>query len=60
MRAVHLAPPDAVEDRLAALAAGFDDALATTTAAAELAGRLAWLDGQARARPGSSPVLRRR
>ena len=38
MRAVHLAPPDAVDDRLAALAAGFDDALATTTAAAELAG----------------------
>jgi DNA-binding response OmpR family regulator len=57
MRAVHLAPPDAVEDRLAALAAGFDDALATTTAAAELAGRLAWLDGRARPRSGSSPVL---
>ena len=57
MRAVHLAPPDAVEDRLAALAAGFDDALATTTAAAELAGRLAWLDGRARSRPGSEPVL---
>ena len=35
----------------------FDDALATTTAAAELAGRLAWLDGRARPRPGSSPVL---
>ena len=57
MRAVHLAPPDAVEERLAALAAGFDDALATTTAAAELAGRLTWLDARSRSRPGSAPVL---
>lgn len=44
MRAVHLAPPDAVSCRLDALAAGFDDALATTVPAAELAGRLRWLD----------------
>ena len=60
MRAVHLAPPDAVAERLAALAMGFDDALATTTDAAELAGRLVWLETKARARPGirrsSSPI----
>jgi DNA-binding response OmpR family regulator len=57
MRAVHLAPADAVGDRLAALARGFDDALATTTTAAELVGRLTWLDVRARARPGSPVVL---
>ncbi len=44
MRAVHLAPPDAVTRRLEALGLGFDDALATTVPAVELAGRLAWLD----------------
>jgi DNA-binding response OmpR family regulator len=47
MRAVHLAPPDAVERRLEALASGFDDALSTAIPAAELAGRLAWLDARA-------------
>jgi len=57
MRAVHIAPPKAVEDRLAALALGFDDALATTMASDELAGRLAWLDARARSREGSAPVL---
>jgi two-component system response regulator MtrA len=57
MRAIHLAPPDAVAERLAALAAGFDDALATTTDSAELAGRLTWLETKARARPGSPIVL---
>ncbi len=57
MRAVHIAPPDAVAQRLAALALGFDDALTTMTNAAELAGRLAWLEAKARARPGSPVVL---
>jgi DNA-binding response OmpR family regulator len=57
MRAIHLAPPEAVAERLAALAAGFDDALATTTDAEELAGRLTWLETKARARPGSPIVL---
>ena len=33
---------------------GFDDALRRTTAAAELAGRLAWLDGRAATRTGSA------
>lgn len=47
MRAVHLAPPDAVDHRLQALASGFDDALSTAIPAAELAGRLAWLDARA-------------
>ena len=56
MRAIHLAPPDAVDARLAALAAGFDDALTTATPATELAGRLAWLDAKARQRPGSGSL----
>ncbi len=47
MRAVHLAPPDAVARRLEALASGFDDALSTAIPAAELAGRLSWLDARA-------------
>src|SRR5262249_22304317 len=57
MRAIPLPPPDAVAERLAALAAGFDDALVSTTDAAELAGRLTWLETKARARPGSPIVL---
>ena len=56
MRAVHLAPPEAVDARLAALESGFDDALTTSTAASELARRLLWLDGKARERPGSGSV----
>jgi DNA-binding response OmpR family regulator len=51
LRAVHLAPPDAGADRLAALARGFDDALTTATSGAELAGRLRWLEARARERP---------
>jgi DNA-binding response OmpR family regulator len=51
LRAVHLAPPEAVSDRLAALAGGFDDALTTATSAAELVGRLGWLESRARERP---------
>jgi DNA-binding response OmpR family regulator len=57
MRAVHLAPPQSVAARLAALELGFDDALATTTPTAELVGRLAWLDARARARPGTQLLL---
>ena len=57
MRAVHLAPPDAVDARLAALAAGFDDALTTTTPVSELAGRLGWLDAKAQTRPGAGTLL---
>ena len=57
LRAVHLAPPDAVTQRLAALAAGFDDALTTATTGSELAGRLDWLEARASARPSSSPAL---
>lgn len=48
LRAVHLAPPEAVASRLASLEAGFDDALASTVSARELAGRLGWLDGRPR------------
>ena len=54
LRVLHLAPPDAVEARLAALALGFDDSLTTATTGAELAGRLAWLEARARDRIGST------
>ena len=57
MRAVHLAPPDAVDSRLAALAAGFDDAITSATPVPELVGRLAWLDARARPRDGSGAAL---
>ena len=57
LRIVHLAPPEAVNDRLAALARGFDDALATTIPAAELVGRLVWLDGRARVRPRAGSLI---
>jgi DNA-binding response OmpR family regulator len=57
LRAIHLAPPDAVAERLAARALGFDDALLTTTPAAELAGRLGLLEARSRAMPGTGPVL---
>jgi two-component system response regulator RegX3 len=46
MRAVHVAPPDAVAEPLEALEAGFDDALPSTVPARELLGRLAWLEGR--------------
>ena len=57
LRAVHLAPPDASDARLAALSLGFDDALLATTGAAELAGRLHLLEARARATPGGRSVL---
>jgi two-component system response regulator RegX3 len=57
LRAVHLAPPDAAAERLAALALGFDDALATATTALELAGRLRMLDARAQERPTPGTVL---
>ncbi|HEY3336214.1 MAG TPA: response regulator transcription factor [Candidatus Limnocylindrales bacterium] len=57
MRAVHLAHPDAVDARLGALAAGFDDALASTTALAELVGRLWWLEAGAQPSEGSGNAL---
>jgi DNA-binding response OmpR family regulator len=57
MRAVHLAPPDAGDARLAALAAGFDDAITSATPVPELVGRLAWLDATARPRDGSGTAL---
>jgi DNA-binding response OmpR family regulator len=51
LRVIHLAPPAAVEERLGALARGFDDALTTSTSGSELAGRLAWLEARAQPRP---------
>lgn len=57
LRIVHLAPPDDVEGRLRALRLGFDDALAATVAAVELAGRLAWLASRARVRAGNARVI---
>src|SRR6476661_8657650 len=44
MRAVHMAPPGAGDARLAALAAGFCDAITSATPLSELAGILTWLD----------------
>ncbi len=46
LRIVHISAPAAVERRLAALRAGFDDAVPSSISAAELAGRLAWRDAQ--------------
>jgi two-component system, OmpR family, response regulator ResD len=58
MRAVLVAPPEAVDARLDALARGFDDALATNVPLDELAGRLAWHDARSRAaRPSGDGVL---
>ncbi len=57
LRAVLLAPPAAVAERLAALALGFDDALVTTVAVAELAGRLALLEAGARSEPNVDTVV---
>jgi DNA-binding response OmpR family regulator len=57
MRAIHLAPPEAVELRLAALGLGFDDALTSTTPAAELAGRLTLLDLRFRGRATHGHLL---
>ncbi|HEX5148173.1 MAG TPA: response regulator transcription factor [Candidatus Limnocylindrales bacterium] len=54
LRAMHLAPADAVSSRMAALARGFDDALTTEVTGDELAARLAWLEGRARERPGGT------
>lgn len=58
LRIMHLAPPDAVDRRLRALDAGFDDALASTVSDVELAGRVAFLASRARARAGSGGVIR--
>lgn len=57
MRAVHLAPPEAVAQRLAALRLGFDDAYATSMPADELAGRLSLLDTPTRSRAAIGAVL---
>jgi DNA-binding response OmpR family regulator len=57
LRAVHVAPPDAVTERLAALAAGFDDALTTATSGSGVAGRLGWLEARASAKPASNGAL---
>lgn len=56
LRALHLAPPGAIADRIAALARGFDDALTTATTTGELAARLELLEARARERhvPGST------
>jgi two-component system response regulator RegX3 len=57
MRAVHLAAPEAVELRLAALGLGFDDALSTETPAVELVGRLVLLESRLRAQTRPGPIL---
>ena len=57
LRVLHLAPPGAVADRIAALARGFDDALTTATTSGELAARLAWLEARTRDRPAPGARL---
>ena len=57
MRAVHISSPAAIAERLAALEAGFDEALPASTPVAELLGRLTWLDARSRARQPSAGVL---
>ena len=57
LRVVHLAPPIAVTERLAALAGGFDDALPSTIPLAELLGRLNWLESRMRVRRAPREVL---
>jgi DNA-binding response OmpR family regulator len=57
LRAVLLTPPEAVSERLAALALGFDDALLTTTPVTELAGRLALLEAGSRREPHTDAVV---
>jgi two-component system response regulator RegX3 len=57
LRALHLAPPEAVSSRIAALARGFDDALTTATTGRELAARLAWLEGRSRDRHATGTPL---
>lgn len=57
LRTLHLAPPEAVADRMAALVRGFDDALTTDTSGLELAARLAWLEERARERPMHGGLL---
>jgi two-component system response regulator RegX3 len=58
LRAVLLTPPDAVDRRLAALADGFDDALASSVPVEELIGRLAWLDARTRPAAREAAILR--
>ena len=52
-RTIHLSPVPAVAQRIAALRVGFDEALAQSIDAAELAERAALLDEQARSRPAA-------
>jgi DNA-binding response OmpR family regulator len=58
MRAVLLAPPEAIDVRLHALVRGFDDALASTIQLDELIGRLTWHDARSRARSSAGGILR--
>lgn len=58
LRVLHLAPPDAVERRMAALLRGFDDALTTAMTGRELAARLAWMEARATARPAGRATIR--
>jgi len=50
LRIIHLSPPAEIQSRIAALRAGFDEALMQTIDAAELAARAGILEGRTRAR----------
>jgi DNA-binding response OmpR family regulator len=56
LRILHLSPPDAVDERVAALRGGFDDALPATVSPEELTARLALLDERAQG-GASRPTL---
>jgi two-component system response regulator RegX3 len=57
LRALHIAAPDGIERRIAALAKGFDDAVTTATTSRELAARLAWLETRDARRTASRGCL---
>jgi len=57
MRIIHVAPPEAVSERLRALEMGYDDALAATIPAAELMGRITLLAARAKARTPSAALI---
>ncbi len=57
MRIIHVAPPEAVSERLRALEMGYDDALAATIPAAELIGRITLLAARAKARTPNAGLI---
>jgi DNA-binding response OmpR family regulator len=57
IRIIHIAPPEAVDERLHALEMGFDDALSATVPVTELAGRITLLAARAKARTPNAGLI---